>query len=321
MQAFNNVIEFLDGAFESDGTKIVVDGRTLQINNEFFKAVVPKSGGNLGFVDAGSGLLLEGAGACVGFIRTYGCVWKEKKERLFDERFVVVVARGEKHLEASLFTKEGNLTNQLVFDAFDPRISLQGRRAYPRDVLSVVRTWLELAMVERLCPKVGEQGVVVRDGDLSVRGELLEEVLQNVASVAKSLNVLVLGIAKTSTTLTDSGKSASLVLMERGPNGLWVFDASQDSGFIKLHERSKCVCRCDILGSLAFLPKALSSLAETAKDPVFLGYPYGLLDADPLAPVTKQEEEQLRLQFAIKSRERFGQLERSTSAHGILDGL
>lgn len=321
MQAFDKVIGFLDGAFESDGTKIVVDGRTLPIKDEFFKTVVPVSGGKLGFVDAGSGLLLEGAGACVGFVRTYGCVWKEKKERILDERFVVVVARGERHLEATIFTKEGNLTNQLQFDAFDPRISLQGKRAYPRDVLSVVRTWLELVMVERLCPKVGVGGVVVRDGDLSVRGELLEEVMENIKSVAKSLNVLVLGIAKTSTTLTDSGKSASLVLMERGPKGLWVFDAGQDVCFIKLHARSKFVFRCDILGDLSLLHPALGSLAETAIDPVFLGYPYGLLDADRLAQVTKQEEEQLRLQFAIKSKERFGQLERSTSAHGILDSL
>ncbi len=321
MHAFNTVIEFLDGAFESDGSKIVVDGRTLQLNDVFFKQVVGGAGGRLGFVDAGSGLLLEGAGACVGFVRTYGCVWGDKKERLLDERFVVVVAKGERHLEASIFTKEGALTNQLQLDAFDPRISLQGKRAYPRDVLGVVRTWLEFAMVERLCPKVGEQGVVIRDGDLSARGELLEDALRNIESVAKSLNVLVLGIAKTSTALTDSGKSASLVLMERGPKGCWVFDAGVDVCFIKLHERSKFVFRCDVVGNLALLPQALASLAKTAVDPVFLGYPYGLLDADRLAQVTKQEEEQLRLQFAIKSKERFGQLERSTSAHGILDGL
>ncbi|RJQ21857.1 hypothetical protein C4580_01695 [Candidatus Woesearchaeota archaeon] len=321
MLGFDAVASALDGARADAGQKIVCGKESLELTGEFFSQVNAGAGPRLAFVDAGSGVLLAGAGAVVGFVRTYGCLYGSRRERMFDERFVVVVARGERKLEASLLRTDGQLTNNLVFDAYDPLLALGGRRARPETVLGVVRKWLEFAMVERLVNRVGEGGVVVRDGDLDFEGELLTDVRKGIERLALQSRVIVFGVSKTSALLTDTGRSATEVLMQKGPRQPWCFDAKKSVCFLKLHERSRYVFRCDVLGERSLFGAGVSALAENARDPVFLGYPYGLLDADRMAQVTREEEGQLALQFAVKTRERFGQLARSQSAHGILDGL
>ena len=62
-------------------------------------------------------------------------------------------------------------------------------------------------------------------------------------------------------------------------------------------------------------------MVANALDPAFLGYPYGLVEADKFAQVTRHETAQLRARFAVQSKELFKGVESALDAHDILDAL
>ena len=74
----------------------------------------------------------------------------------------------------------------------------------------------------------------------------------------------------------------------------------------------------------SFSPLALShisALAPYAKDPVFIGYPYGLIEADRAARVSMQESSSLQFQLKERLGSSLGQSLASKNAHSILDKL
>ena len=57
-------------------------------------------------------------------------------------------------------------------------------------------------------------------------------------------------------------------------------------------------------------------------DPVFIGYPYGLVEADRIARISNQEKESLKTMFLVKLRNK--NIEKylsSVNAHEILDRI
>ena len=84
-------------------------------------------------------------------------------------------------------------------------------------------------------------------------------------------------------------------------------------------------CRYIFDSQLDFAERVISTLAFNSKDPVFLGYPFGLIYADKFARVSNQEREYLRT--TLKSKLSGGVLkeiesyENSLGAHGVLDRI
>ena len=67
-----------------------------------------------------------------------------------------------------------------------------------------------------------------------------------------------------------------------------------------------------------------SFLAANSTDPVFLGYPYGLVESDRFARVSNRERECIRTMFMAKAGNRWGFIEkgsRSVDAHSVLDSI
>jgi len=65
-------------------------------------------------------------------------------------------------------------------------------------------------------------------------------------------------------------------------------------------------------------------LKENSRDPVFLGYPYGLIEADRFSRISNQEKERLRLQLKLafgRDYKRIEEFENSLNAHDILDSI
>ena len=72
------------------------------------------------------------------------------------------------------------------------------------------------------------------------------------------------------------------------------------------------------------IPEICSSLAYNSKDPVFLGYPYGLVEADQFARCQEYEKKFLQTRFLQSSRENFAQIRRfinTNNAHDVLDSI
>ena len=67
-----------------------------------------------------------------------------------------------------------------------------------------------------------------------------------------------------------------------------------------------------------------TSLKNISNDPIFLGYPYGLIDVDQYVRVSDEEKNYLKIKFSAKLGKQFKKLsteENSINAHQILDSI
>lgn len=329
MQVFDSIVSFLSKKVSTSGSAILVGSHErIPIKSDcFFPLSSSLPPVHVVFVDGGNGEILRGANVCVHFVRLFACWYHNnvRVERELKERMVVVAAQQsglDVSFEAKVFDLEGVELSSQIFDSFDPAISLAGRRADPSSVALYVRKLLELGFAESIIERLGEGDILVRDGDLEGFGSAVEERIKFLRLVADKKKVIVLGLSKTSALCTDSGNSALAVLSKLAPAGSWVYYSGGRVGFVKLHANSKYVFRCDVLQQdrLALF-YAVPLLAVNSGDPVFLGYPYGLVEADKFAQVPKDEASQLRLRFAVQSKDVFKSFEHAVDAHDILDSL
>ena len=327
MHIFDMLIPFLSERLQKKGSAILVGSHErIPIKPESFKSLQPHLGPNMVFVDGGNGEIVKGPNVSVQFVRLYA-TWYEENVRVARnlQEFYVVVLAYQKGLdlgfEATVFSQDGEELHKFSFDAYDPAFSFAGKRAEPASVAGHVRKLLEIRFAEELCNNMSK-GVLVRDGDLEARGEVMEESLRLLKTNAQRKGIVILGLSKTSTLCTDSGNSALTALRTIAPEGAWYYYSGGNIAFVKLHQGSKYVFRCDIFPhDRDYLPVAWSALAANSADPSFLGYPYGLIDADKFAQVTKDETEQLRARFAVQSKEIFKSLESALDAHDLLNSF
>ena len=310
MASFDKLISFVSSQLERSSSAI--QGKdVIPLDKSLFRLLIPVSA-ELVFVDGGNAEILSGPNVSVQFVRLYTgwCVNNKCTRRLIDEYFMTVVLK-EKVFEVSLLALDGRLLYSWTIDAFEPFLCFGGRMASPGAVANYVRTVLEF---ERLAQGAAKGVVLVRDGDLEAYGELL---VQAKSLLVQNAQGPVLGLAKTSSLCTNSGDGALVALRLIAPSGAWWYDGGKTC-FVKLHAKSKYVFRCDVEGDKS---QGLSALASNSSDPAFLGYPFGLVEADKFAQVTNEERSQLRLRFALESKGKFENILCATDAHDLLNSL
>jgi len=324
--AFERIIPFVSERLQRVGSAVLVGSHErIPLKEDGFKELKPQIGPRLVFVDAGNGEVLKGPNVSVQFVRLYA-TWYEDNVRVdrdMREMFLVVLAvqKGlDLGFEVTVFDMTGDELKKFSFDAFDPVLSFAQKRASPATVAGHVRKVLELRFVEEICTKLNSGDVVVRDGDLEARGEVMEEVVRSLRTAAQRRGVIIIGLSKTSMLCTDSGHSAVAALRALGPQGAWSYYAGGSVAFVKFHPNTNYVFRCDVFShNREDWQTAWAALAANAVDPAFLGYPYGLMDADKFAQVPKDELAQLRARFAVQSKEAFKNVEAALDAHDILN--
>jgi len=327
MHVFDKLIPFLSERLQKKGSAILIGSHErIPLRQEAFARIIPQVGPSMVFIDGGNGEIVRGPNVSVQFIRLYA-TWYENNVRVSRElrEFYVVVLAYQKGLdlgfEATVFNKDGDELHKYSFDAFDPAMCFAGKRAEPSTVANHLRKLMEFRFAEELCGNM-KNGILVRDGDLEARGEPMEDALRLLKTNAQRGNVVVLGLSKISTLCTDSGNSAIAVLHDIAPAGAWYFYTGGNVAFVKLNGGSDYVFRCDVFQhDRESLPKAWAELSAISADPSFLGYPYGLIDADKFAQVTKEETMQLRARFAVQSKELFKNIEAALDAHDILNSF
>jgi len=316
MSVFDKLIPFLQSRLKESGEFILVGKERIPIRKDAFFELKEESAKKVVFVDGGNAEFLSGPNVSLQFARFYAGVW-ENNVRVRRELQECVIASimqkkgNDVNFEVTVFSMEGGELRKYDVDIFDSRVSFGKRRAEPYAVGNLVRKKLEIEFAAELAKNLGKGDILVRDGELDVDIEETSSLLE------ASKNISLLSISKTCRLCTDSGSSALFVLEKLAPSGSWLYFAGANVAFAKLHENAKHIFRVDVqnVESLNSLP----SLLENSKDPAFLGYPYGLMDADKFAQVTKDEISQFKVRFALKSKELFGSLERALSAHDVLN--
>ncbi|MBW3023163.1 hypothetical protein KY308_03600, partial [Candidatus Woesearchaeota archaeon] len=170
----------------------------------------------------------------------------------------------------------------------------------------------------RVAKKTGS--IVILDGSLDSKNKTESEYLLNLFSAAEKNESFLCAIAKTTAMTTAKGNSVTAALNSAAPKSRWCY-IMKSAAFVKLHPNSKYIFRID---ANKINSNLLSALAAISKDPVFLGYPYGLVEADSLARVSNREKEILRIEVASrfgKAWENIEFAENSLNAHEILDNI
>ena len=94
---------------------------------------------------------------------------------------------------------------------------------------------------------------------------------------------------------------------------------------MKLHKSSNYLFRFEVFKESRYdLNELLSILVENSKDPIFLGYPYGMILADKFARISNREKEYLQALFQGKAGKQFKRISSyltSLNAHDVLDNI
>lgn len=316
MSVFDKLIPFLQSKLVNSGSVILAGKERIPIRSDAFFSLNPESPKKIIFVDGGNAEFLSGPNVSLQFARFYAGVWENNVRITREVQECVIAAVMQKkgddvNFDVIVFSMDGEELRKYQFDIFDQRVSFGKRRAEPYAVGNLVRKKLEIEFAASFAKTLTKGDLLVRDGEIDIDIEETQFLLD------ASKNCSLLSISKTCRLCTDSGSSALFVLEKIAPRGAWLYFAGGVVGFAKLHPESKHVFRVDASNVESF--NSIPFLLSNSQDPSFLGYPYGLIDADKFAQVTKEEIAQLKLRFAIKSKELFGSLERALDAHDILN--
>lgn len=227
----------------------------------------------------------------------------------------------------------------LEFDSFDPTISSNQKRADISAMGSVTRCFLEWLLLEKLVDTLSNYDIILKDGSLQTKITGENTYSDTLFTKAMKKNIMVCGLSKTTTILTDTATSLAeeITTLSKNTNlKTWIYhpicniehpNHKAEMYFVKLNENSKHTFRFEILkDQKQHANKTISAIAKNSNDISFPGYPYALIDVDRLARVRYNEIEHYRVIFMASAAKKpiWNQISNSISsidAHGILDRM
>lgn len=289
----------------------------------------------LAFIDGGQAELLSTPSLSVGVIRAVARAYNGMKRAFsMTAEFHACISssplKNDVAYAAELFPLRGNVlpdTNMLSFASTDESIRSGVRRASPSALLSVARRFAELELALAAAGRLSTGDMIVLDGSLQQGYTREERLLGALRQSSAEKRIMAVGVSKTNSLLSTSGLPFGNMLASHHPNEQWWYaPVALPSGgaphisFARLHPQS----------SGAFLTESFAEpdehlfapLAAYSRDPVFPGYPYGLVEADRAARVSNQDASYLRTKLVEKlGRRDITALLSQKNAHEVLDSI
>lgn len=198
-----------------------------------------------------------------------------------------------------------------------------------------VRKYLEWGVLEYVIEEhLEEDDILVRDGVLQTTVESEREYSERAYEKVEESGVILVGLAKTSSLKTTKNYpliAAVKQLARETKKDMWYYhpiaenshpDHKGDMFIVKYHPSSEYAFRTEFYREIEVDHKEVfGELAFQAQDPVFLGYPYGLVDADKKARVTDEEVDYLKNMAKNKMNSTFRDKINSVNAHDRLSEL
>lgn len=320
-----------------------------------------EDGRKISFIDGGNMELCSSPAFSIHLVRIYFNIFRDNERANPEELpqkidFYTLVRTsaedGEMHYEGGIYPLEEDCRKylpeegKLNFDSWD-RSLMRGRmRADINRVSESARRFAEWKIAGLIAEKeLSEGDILVRDGSLQTAITNEAQFAKEAYERAKENRVIFSGLAKTTRLYTTSGNSLAKVVRDLGesvlPGKRWFYfpvadvrhpDHRAEIFFTKLHEQSDYVFRYEInKDQFKNLEgdetrSILGSLAENSRDIGFPGYPYGLIDADKFASVSRYEGRQhlARLKGHASKGGRWKEMKKyltATDAHKKLDRL
>lgn len=341
-----------DAAWFSDQRYAAVPFSTRyfhQILPEASEDMAEKNNTQLAFIDGGNVEILTAPNFSLQFIRIYVTIYKNNRRhdsRLYEQYVLIYAAPGEGTMRyrVKLFpVSTGRLPldeTSLIFDSMDPAFRVGHFRASIASMGNAVRDLLELQASRLALDALAPGDCLVRDGTLQATNHLQANYFADLFGAATTKGILVVGVAKTCDLVCASGKSVLAVIarladnQEQKEQKRWYYTPLVEinneqhpaiAAIAKFHPRSTHLFRCEVHKAFsASVPRIMARLAQNSRDPIFLGYPYGLIEADQFARVSHREGEYWTFRFMSQWHHEWSAIlpfVNATNAHAILDNI
>ncbi len=295
----------------------------------------------IAFVDGGSAEIIKSANFSLSIIRVYYSVFQDNKRIKSNKKefyaFTNAIDKdNEIFYNTEIISRENIVPdrNDLLINSFDETIKQGITRANISNVSNLVRRFSELRTAADIIDNLGKDDIIVLDGSLQCTFTNEKKYMDNLYKKASEKGIIIAGLSKTTTLMTDRGNSINNALNKYDVKGKWYYNPvaeiksdghKADISFARMHEKSRHIFRFEIYKEQKEkLKEAISLLADNCKDPVFLGYPYGLIEADRNARISNNEKGMLRTFFSVKFGKDWEKIEEtltSVDAHEVLDRL
>lgn len=345
MDILHNIINEIDSSLNSSNVDYIDFGNSnctsLKLSPQNFHKILPQnSDKKLCFIDGGNSELIKAPNLSLHFIRLGGVVFQNNKRVLTKKtEYYALITTTIKNDRIYYKTKffGTNLLDEanFVFDSYDKTISNGANRADISLIGEIVRKFAEISFASECIDVLDNGDFIVLDNALkaSITNEGIYFNRLYEKAVAKG--VIVSGLTKTTQLLTKTGDSIIGYLNNISPEGAWYYypvlniedkEHPAEMFFVKLHKSSSYIFRFEIYkkqynddANIIFPLLALNS-----KDPVFLGYPYGLLYIDRISRVSNHESELLKAKLSVignKISNKLKKYQNAVNAHDILDNI
>jgi hypothetical protein len=322
-----------DASADGDSFDFPEGYKSFYISKQSFKSI-PEASERLkiAFIDGGNAEVLRSQNFSYQMVRTCGCVYENSRlsKNQVNSFFLLASAEskdGKIWFKGSLSDTDLVQESLLLTDSDNELLKEGPFRARISKIGEIARRFAEINAAKKIVESKGCDAVVL-DGTLQATLPKEKELLNGLYGAAEKNNVIVCALAKSTNIFTNSGASAVNVLNKIGPKSTWVYhpvaDISVDSHkadiyFLKLHERSRHIFRFEVLKGQNPI-EIISSLKNLSKDPVFLGYPYPLIQADKFARISNQEKDLMKTKVLAKQPWIEEHLS-SADVHDILDSM
>ena len=316
-QPLNDLADILNREFctRPAGGCVMVGGARVPISDcRFHEIPATDNPGTVACVDGGSSILMDTPAFSITLNRLFCSVFRGR-ERLESpavpaEQFLSLLLRRSGGLKFMLFPYGGHpevLPDADVLDGAAAGASPGGREGM-RDLLSLPRVLGEWKTARAATRRLSPGDCLVVDGSLSMGGHTRREHAGTVLEEARTRNVVLCGLSKTTGLCLDSGWPLLDYLRDRYSDRRitpWYVDigrppANPRAGdvhtmVVMLHGATDWLYRLDMdavtrseIGPEG-VGDVLASLAANSSDALLPGYPYGLSHADRYARVRNGE--------------------------------
>lgn len=282
------------------------------LDNANYHQIAEPESTTVAFVDGGNAELASGSNFSLQFIRTCAVIVQDKKRVRVERQECFCLVQAAQKDGSLKYTVELFGLNDLsvpAIDLYETSLSEGHKRVEPARVAELVRVLAEHKQATKVIENLPNNSFLVRDGDLKAHTLYEQNALREVFEKARMQGVTVAGLSKTTNMLTDTGHSAIPILLNMAQDLKWYYypiatSTRQDHqacvAVAKLHPSSLHAFRVDLWDQQEpLLGQLMAVLASQSQDAAFLGYPYGLIEADRFAKVREEEKSYLRIRSEL----------------------
>jgi len=335
----NNISNIKDNYVQFSDTNY----KPFNFDKNNFKGIKKSESKNkIAFIDGGSSEIIKSSNFSLNLIRTYYTIYQNNK-RIKAKRQDFYAFTHTKDIDNELFydvefigLNDNVLPNKndLLLSSLDETIKEGIVRANISNVSNVIRRFSELKIAANIINDLNNNDIIVLDGSLQCIFTNEKKYFDELYKKATEKNIIISGLSKTTTLMTDKGNSIANALNKFNIDGKWFYhpvvqinsnNHKADMTFVKLHESSKYIFRFEIYKEQKqYLNDIVSLIANNCKDSVFIGYPYGLIEADRNARISNNEKQMMLTLFSTKLGKDWEKVKESLTsidAHEILDSI